>query len=149
MWECSVEIEIGAPVEQVYERLSDLSRHSDFSDGLVSVRETSPGRYRAEEQVPGKYVSEAEITALEPPTRIAWRAWVKHVMRTQWEFRLTPIAGGTRLIQVSRWEAAGPAGFVMLNVHRKRHVPEENRRTLERIKSVLEAEAATTARRSA
>ena len=61
-------------------------------------------------------------------------------MRTEWEFRLTPSATGTNLRQVSRWWPTGPVGFVMLNVHRKRHVPRENQVSLERIKAVLEAE---------
>lgn len=146
MWECTVEIDIQAPVDAVYSRLSDLSRHADFADGLVTVRQTTPGpagvgtRYEAQEQVPRNYVSESEIIRLEEPSLIAWRAWLKGVMRTEWELRLLPIEGGTRLVQVSRWWPAGLLGFVMMNVHRKRHVPAENRRTLERIKSALEAE---------
>lgn len=147
MWECTVEVDIQAPVEAVYGRLSDLSRHSEFSEGLEAVRRTGSGpagvgaRYEAQERVPGRYVSQSEITRLEELSLIAWRAWVKGVMRTEWEFRLTPVGGGTRLIQVSRWWPAGPIGFVMLNLHRKRHVAAENRRTLERIRSVLEAES--------
>jgi len=87
-------------------------------------------------------VSYSEIAAREEPRLIAWKAWVDGVMRTEWEFRLTRSDAGTQLVQVSRWQAAGPIGFLMLNLHRKRNTPGENRRTLDRIKSVLEAEAA-------
>jgi hypothetical protein len=72
------------------------------------VEQLTPGpvavgtRFRSEETVPGKYVSHCEITALEEPRLIAWKAWVTHMMRTDWEFRLTPAPGGTRLVQVSR-----------------------------------------------
>ncbi len=97
-------------------------------------------RFRSEETVPGKYVSCCEITALEEPRLIAWKAWVSRIMRTEWEFRLTPSGTGTHLRQISRWWPAGPIGFVMLNVHRRWHAPRENRTSLERIKSVLEAE---------
>ena len=146
MWECRVEIEIAAPVMSVYERLRDLTRHAEFAEGLAAVRQTAPGeavvgaRYRAEERIPGKYVSEAELTQLVKPSLIAWRAWVPHVMRTEWELQLAPAPIGTRLLQVSRWQATGPVGFVMLNLHRKRHVPEENLRTLKQIKSILETD---------
>jgi hypothetical protein len=63
-------------------------------------------------------------------------------MRTEWEFWLSPIEAGTRLVRVSRWQPAGPVGFLMLNLHRRRHAPRENRRTLARLKEVLEAERA-------
>ncbi len=125
MWECQVSVDIKAPVEQT-------------TTGEIGVGT----RFRAEEQVPRKYVSYCEITALEEPRLIAWKAWVGGVMRAEWEFRLSASAGGTRLVQVSRWEPAGPIGFLMLNLHRKRHVPRENQRTLNRISSLLEAEAA-------
>lgn len=146
MWQTEVSVEIGVPPEDVYRRLKDFTRHSDFSDGLAKVEQITPGpagvgtRFRSEERVPGKYVSFSEVTALEEPRRIAWRAWVKHVMRTEWEFRITPAAAGTRLVQVSRWWATGPAGLLMLNLHRKRHVPRENQASLDRIKAVLEAQ---------
>jgi hypothetical protein len=61
--------------------------------------------------VPGKYVSFCEVTALEEPNLIAWKSWVEGVMRTQWEFHLTGNGGGTHLVQVSRWESAGPIGY--------------------------------------
>ncbi len=147
MWQCEVTVDIEASPERVYERLEDFSRHGDFSDGLARVEQVTVGpvgvgaRFRSEETVPGRYVSFSEITALEKPYLIAWKAWVEGVMRAEWEFRLSAMGGATRLVQVSRWEPAGPLGFLMLNLHRKRNVPRENRETLHRIKAVLEAEA--------
>lgn len=147
MWECELSVDIQAPVGQVYRRLKDFSRHSDFSGALAKVEQTTGGppgvgtRFRADETVPRRYVSFCEITALEEPNLIAWKAWVEGVMRTQWEFRLSGNAGGTHLVQISRWQPAGPIGFLMLNLHRKRHVPRENQRTLDQIKSLLESEA--------
>ncbi len=146
MWECQVSVDIEVPVEWVYRRLLDFERHGDFSEGLAEVRQTTPGpigvgsRFRAEERVPGRYTSWSEITRLDEPRLIAWRAWVEGVMRTEWELRLSPIDGGTRLVEVSRWQPAGWVGFLMLNLHRKRHAPRENGRTLSRIKAVLEGE---------
>ncbi len=37
MWQSEVSIDIDAPVEQVYSRISDFARHSDFSEGLAQV----------------------------------------------------------------------------------------------------------------
>jgi hypothetical protein len=145
MWQTEVSIEIKAPVPRVFARLRDFKRHSDFAVGLASLEQMTPGpasvgtRFRCAETVPGRYVSYCEITALEEPRLIAWRARVPHVMATQWELRLTAGLTGTRLVQVSRWSARGPVGFVMLNLHRKRHAARENRASLERIKALLEA----------
>jgi uncharacterized membrane protein len=152
MWQSEVSLDIQAPVEQVFSRLSDFKRHSEFSDGLAKVEQLTSGpaavgtRYRSEETIPGKYVSYCEITALEEPRRIAWKAWVPHVMRTEWEYRITPSSSGTHLVQVSRWWPSGPVGFVMLNLHRKRHAPRENQASLERIKALLEAESMVASR---
>ena len=152
MWECQVSVDIDVPVEAVYRRLLDFERHADFSEGLTEVRQTTAGpigvgsRFCAEERVPGHYRSWSEITRLEEPRLIAWKAWVEGVMRTEWEFRLSPAERGTRLVQVSRWQPAGPVGFIMLNLHRKRNAPRENARTLARVKEVLEAERAARTR---
>jgi len=149
MWESEQAVDIQVPIDEVYHRLKDFTRHADFADGLVSVEQISSGsvgvgtRFRAQERVPGKVVSTMEITALDEPRLIAWKAWVDGVMRVEWELRLSPSGGGTHLVQTSRWQPTGPIGFVMLHLHRKRNAPRENRRTLDRIKTVLETEAAS------
>jgi len=148
MWESEQSVDIQVPVDEVHHRLKDFTKHTDFSDALVSVEQITSGpvgvgtRFRAQERVPGTFVSVCEITALEAPRLIAWQAWVDGVMRVEWEFRLSPSGGGTRLVQTSRWQPTGPIGFLMLHLHRKRNVPRENRRTLDRIKGVLEAQPA-------
>jgi Polyketide cyclase / dehydrase and lipid transport len=145
MWKCQVSVDIDREPEAVYARLLDFTRHSEFSGALARVEQTTAGpiavgtRFRAQETVPAKFVSFSEITALDKPRLIAWKAWVPHAMRTRWEFRIEPRAGGTRLVQLSEWEAAGPVGWLMLNLHRKRNVARENRRTLEQIKDALES----------
>jgi polyketide cyclase/dehydrase/lipid transport protein len=152
MWQSEVSIDIQVPVEQVFDRLSDFTRHSDFSSGLAKVEQLTPEppgvgtRYRSQETVPGKYVSYCEITALEEPRRIAWKAWVPHVMRTKWEYRLTPDSRGPLLVQVSRWWPSEPIGFVMLHLHRKRHAARENQASLQRIRALLDAESVVASR---
>ena len=146
MWQSSVSVEIGATPEAVYRRLEDFTKHSEFSDGLATVEQLTPGpigvgtRFKSEETVPRRYVSFSEITGLQEPGLIAWRAWVPGVMRTEWEFRITPAAEGTHLEQVSRWWPTGPIGLLMLNLHRKRNAPRENLASLEQVKRVLEGQ---------
>lgn len=144
MWQCEVSVDLEAAPDTVYRRLSDFTRHSDFSDGLSRVEQVTPGpqtvgtQFKSLETVPAKFVSYCEITALEEPRLIAWKAWVPGVMRTEWEFRIIPRGDGTRLVQVSRWWPTGPVGFVMLNLHRKRNARRENQASLERIRTVLD-----------
>lgn len=147
MWQSEASVEINAPIEVVYERLSDFERHSDFSNGLAKVEKISDGpvgvgtQFRASETVPSRFSSYSEITALEAPRRIAWKAWVPRIMRTEWEYILAPAAAGrTRLLQRTRFDGASLPGSLMLHLVRRRQVPGENLATLEAIKVALEKE---------
>lgn len=148
MWQSEVSVEISAPVEVIYERLADFERHSDFSNGLAKVEKISDGpvgvgtQFRASETVPSKFSSYSEITALEAPRRIAWKAWMPRIMRTEWEYVLAPVAAGrTRLVQRTRFDGASLAGSLMLHLVRRRQVTGENQATLDAIKAALEKEA--------
>jgi len=127
-------------------RLTDFERHSDFSKGLAKVEKISSGpvevgtRFQASETVPSGFTSYSEITALEAPRHIAWKAWMPKMMRTEWEYTLTPVDGGTRLVQRARFDGASLAGSLMLHLVRRRQVPRENQATLEAIKTALEKE---------
>ena len=146
MWQSEACVDIAAPVEVVYQRLADFERHSDFSRGLARVEKTTPGQigvgsqFQAKELVPTAYTSYSEITALETPRRIAWKAWVPGLMRTEWSYVLTPTAGGTHLVQRSQFTGAGLRGSLMLHLLRRRQVPAENQATLEKIKAAIEKE---------
>lgn len=43
MWQCEASVDIQAPVEVVYRRLTDFTRHSDSSAGLAKVEQLTPG----------------------------------------------------------------------------------------------------------
>jgi len=150
MWKNEVSVDISAPVEDVYRRLADFERHSDFARGLAKVERTAGGpigvgtQFIAQETVPSRFTSYSEITALDPPRRIAWKAWVPGLMRTEWEYVLTPQAGGTHLGQRVQFNGASLAGSLMLHVVRRRQVPRENQATLEAIKVAVEKEVLIT-----
>lgn len=146
MWRNEVSVEISAPVEDVYRRLADFERHSDFSRGLAKVEKILSGpiavgtQFKAQEIVPSRFSSYSEITSLDAPRRVAWKAWVPGFMRTEWEYLLTPQAGGTHLVQHVQFDGASLTGSLMLHLLRRRQVPRENQATLSAIKVALEKE---------
>lgn len=144
MWECQVSTNIAAPPETVYSYLADFQRHKEWSSGVAELEQTTSGpigvgtEFRAVETVPMKFTSFSRITALEPPTRIAWEAWDGRSFRVEWQFELSPHTDGTRLVQRSRFHPTGLMGKLLLALMRKRQIPAENRQSLERISTILE-----------
>lgn len=139
---------IARPIQEVYAYLADLGRHADWAGGLASIERTTPGpigvgtEYRAVEAVPARFVSYARITALEPPRRIAWEARDERgVMRSRWSLELREDGGGTEVAQHSRFEPQKLGGFVVLTLLRRWQIPGENRRSLARIRAILEGSA--------
>lgn len=120
-----------ASPQLVYDYLSDLSRHVEWAGTLGTVTQTTDGpvavgtTYRAEEGLrPGgkaEGVTFAEVTALEPPGRIAWDARTEATkgpmaMRSQWEFIVEPSGGGSRVTQRMRFQPPSPSGRIMLAI---------------------------------
>jgi hypothetical protein len=148
-----IEQSINVPSAALYSYLLDLTRHPEWVANLSSVSQLTPGPitvgtiFRAQEGPPpvplltrlrmmrhfvagllngAKPYSQAEITALEPGRRIAWRAGIPrgegYFNLAEWEFILQPQGETTRLIQRFCYKpqapgaarmvgAAGPAGI--------------------------------------
>lgn len=147
MWENEVSTEIAAPVEDVYRYLADFPRHREWSFGVAELEPVGDGpvgvgsEFAASETVPMKFASRARVVALEPPRRVAWEATDGRLMRVEWALDLSPTAGGTRLVEQSRWRPRNVLGGAILRLFRTRRIPDENRRSLERLKAILEAGA--------
>lgn len=128
-----VAIGIAAPIEQVYATVADFPRHVEWANQLATMTplQSGPPRvgsiYRTDEQIPRdlalgmrlifrlmnalwrwRYGSdghtEATITALDAPHRVAWRARYpsrRHgdLMRMEWEIELRADDHGTHLVQ--------------------------------------------------
>jgi uncharacterized protein YndB with AHSA1/START domain len=147
------EIFIAAPVEQVYAYLADFTRHPEWAQNLSAVRPLAAGQpavgstFRCSEMPPpggalqtarmmahfvtgllsgASGYSEATITALDAPRRIAWTAGIPKgagfFNQAEWEFCLEAQGAGTRVVQRFWWKpqepaaermtwAAGPAGL--------------------------------------
>jgi len=144
---------INVPSAALYSYLLDFTRHPEWASNLSKVSQVTPGPigvgtiFRTQEGPPpvpllnklrmmrhfvagllsgAKPYSQAEITALEPGQRIAWRAGVPrgtgYFNLAEWEFLLQPQAEATLLIQRFCYKpqasaaarmvgAAGPGGI--------------------------------------
>ncbi|HEV2748845.1 MAG TPA: SRPBCC family protein [Allosphingosinicella sp.] len=116
-------IELNAPVERVWHALTDAAEFGSWFrvklDGPFVPGETSRGRitYPGYEHLPW----EAKVVAMEPPRLFAfeWHPYAvdpdadySHEPRTLVEFRLDPVAAGTRLTVTE-------SGFDRVPAHRR------------------------------
>lgn len=123
-------IVIKQPAQVIYHYLVDFTRHPEWVANLAKVTQMTPGPigvgtvFVTQESAPPVPLlrklnmmrhfmagvlsgvqpnSEAEITALEPGARIAWRAGLRKgdgwFNRAEWEITLQPQPQSTRLIQ--------------------------------------------------
>lgn len=121
---------IQAPADVVYEYVCDFPRHTEWNHQPTEIKKISDGPvgvgtvFRAEEQPPGEApwiirkvilplmwkklgfvgYTEAEITALEPGRRLAWKAAAPmkkggSYLKADWEILLEPQNGATQVTQ--------------------------------------------------
>ena len=146
MWEYETSIDIAAPPDEVYRYLADFRRHAEWSMSVAVLEQMTPApvgvgtEFKASETLPQELVSFARITELEAPTLIGWESTDYQVFRTRWSLTLSPRNGGTHLLQRVRFEPIGDLGEQIL-LMRKEQVPEENQRSLGRMKAILEGKS--------
>lgn len=102
------------PPDAVYDYLSDFQKHSEWTEELVTIEQTSEGSpcvgttFRTTESMrPGSGMRNAtcsEITALQRPRLIEWKAWTSTkggpmAMRSHWAFLIEPDGSGSRVTQ--------------------------------------------------
>jgi uncharacterized protein YndB with AHSA1/START domain len=162
---------IQAPDEMVYQYVSDLARHVEWNYQPTSVVKLTEGPaavgtiYRTKERPPrdtsrlmrmlfpwiGKLLgttgyTEAEITALEPNTRVAWtaRAPLKkggEAVRAEWELRLEGDGRRTRVSQHVYFQFLHKMGERMDAVKLAEQAGEEMAANLAQLKAILEPQA--------
>jgi len=180
------ELVIGVPSAALYAYLLDFPRHSEWVSNISRVSQVTPGPigvgtiFRTQEGPPpvplltkvrmmrhfiagllsgAKPYSRAEITALEPGQRIAWRAGVPrgegYFNLAEWEFILQPQGEATRLVQRFCYKpqeagaarmvgAAGVAGITRacaVNLARLKTVAEQNLAQLNSAQSLADSVA--------
>lgn len=145
-YEGAAAITIQAPVETVYAYLADFTRHPEWVRNVSKVEQVSPGPagvgtvFKTSEGPPpvaprrkaammvqfllgvlggAKSYSEAWITALEPPRRIAWQAGIPKgegfFNLAEWEFLIEPRGGATVLTQRFCWQPQNPTAERMVS----------------------------------
>ena len=108
---CEVTFETRLSPEATYDYLSDFQKHPEWSSGLVEMTRTSQGEggagmtYRTIEKAAGsKDTTLSEITALERPRLVAWKAQTEKPgwpmgARSEWSFTIEPSNGGSKVTQ--------------------------------------------------
>lgn len=143
MWQNQVSIDLAAPPEKVFHYLADFTRHGEWSMSVTKLEKITPGpikvgtEFVSHETIPIEFDSYAQIKALDEPARIAWESTDHKVFRTNWEFEISPVTGGTHLIQRVTFHAISEFGNQFLP-ERANVVQEENLASLNRLKAILE-----------
>lgn len=143
MWSNTVAIDIDAPPEKVFSYLADFTRHGEWSMSVSKLEQLTPGpiavgsEFKSSETIPIEFDSFAQIKALDEPTRIAWESTDHKVFRTNWEFEISPIPGGTHVVQRVTFYPISDLGNQFLPV-REQQVEPENLASLGRLKEILE-----------
>jgi uncharacterized protein YndB with AHSA1/START domain len=161
---------IQAPVAAVYDYVSDFTRHAEWNyqpGELTRLTEGPAGagtRYRTKEQpvremswlmrrlfpLIGKMIGAedhtvAEITALEPNRRVAWKAELPLKKggvgaATDWEIRLEPQGEGTRVTQWVYFRFYGALGKRVDPQTAERQAGDEMAANLAELKTLLETQ---------
>lgn len=163
---------IQAPVDEVYEYVSDFPRHVEWnhqptemlkiSDGPVGVGSVFRTKERPPRNLPwvmklifptlGKLIgsmgyTEAEITALEPNRRVAWKAAAPlkkggFMAKADWEIYLESQGGGTLVTQGVHFQMFGKMAERMDPEKMAQDTGEETAANLGQLKSIMEANTA-------
>jgi uncharacterized membrane protein len=170
-FEASVDVE--APAKVVYDYIADFPRHVEWNYQPTEMVPVTGGpvrvgsQYQTTERTPSnasfgtkamfavmgpltkvmwgsKGYTLAEITALEPNKRVAWKARAPStkkgdLMRMQWELRLEEQNGTTKVVQ--HCDIVPPAEsptYNMINENTARQGREEATTNLMRMKSIVE-----------
>ena len=145
MWQTEVSIDIAAPAERIYAYLADPRRHVEWSLGVAEIEQIRGdgievgAEFKAEEKVPVKFTSFSRITLLQPARRIEWSAWDGRTFHVDWAFEITPSGSSTLVVQRARVQPQNVLGRLLLFVIRRRQMPNENARSLRRLKEIIEA----------
>jgi len=138
---------IQAPIDRIYAYLADFRKHPEWAKNLSRVTQMTPGPisvgtvFKTQEGAPplsflqqlrmmvpfmlgilggAKPYSEAKITELEPPKRIAWQAGIPKgdgfFNFAEWEFVLEAQGGATCLTQRFHWKPQTPTAERMVSV---------------------------------
>jgi hypothetical protein len=152
--EASVTVAMDAPPEQIWELVADVRNTGKFSpevmeaewlDGATkpTLGATFRGHVKRNEIGP-VYWTKCRVTACEPGREFGFAVLVGDRAVNNWHYRFTPTQGGTDVTESFRMsEGLFTTLFGLFGgqLRRRRNV-RDMRKTLERIKAVVEADSA-------
>lgn len=141
-------IEIGAPPEQVYDLVADLTRMGEWSPECYLVEwvgaSTGPtvgAEFKGHNRLgPYRWSVAGKVVTADPGHEFAFTTYVKERESTRWRYTFEPSAGGTTVTESYEFIWANP--FVRLGdlvMPRRRMLERGMRQTLNRIKAAAEA----------
>lgn len=106
---CRVEVTTQAPIESVWQVISDVTRTGEWSHEchhvawLVGATAAAPGvRFRGRNRLGAlRWNRICEVLAVDPPHHLAWRTIPTPLFpdSTHWRITLEPVGSGTRIVQ--------------------------------------------------
>jgi hypothetical protein len=147
----SEKIVVNVSPEQAYDVVSDVTRTGEWSPECVRVEWIEPGTRFVGHNKDGdrEWLMECVVDEAARPTAFSWhteRPGKPGEARTQWGYRFAPAAGGTEITEWYARVAQAPLlariveRFVMGG--REKHNAENMRKSLERLKEVIESSSA-------
>lgn len=145
-----VSLVINAPVAEVWDLVSDVTRIGEFSPETFEAKwtrgSTGPevGAYFAghvkRNGVGPTYWSPCRVTICEPERQFEFSVGTDSVTINNWGYRLRPVEGGTEVTEYFRLEPSlfTRAYWLLLGALRGKTNERGMRTTLERMKAVLE-----------
>lgn len=136
----SVRRTIAAPPEAIFAVLADATQHSriDGSGTVRGSRDADPeplrlgSRFGMDMKLGVPYRMTNEVVEFLPDRLIAWQHFGGH----RWRYELTPVDGGTEVVETFDWSTSKAPWFIELSGWPRRHPP-AMARTLERLEEVV------------
>jgi uncharacterized membrane protein len=142
----STSVEIARPPEDVFAYLSDVSRHPEWQEGLVSAAVETDGPVSTGSRIVhrrklgfGTVATTSEITSFDPPRLVAFRG-LDGPVRAEGVQRVEPMGEGSRVSFEMEMRGHG-LGALMLPIARRqatRQVAESH----QKLKRILESSGA-------
>jgi uncharacterized membrane protein len=138
-------VEIARSPEDVFAYITDVPRHPEWQEGLVSVSVETEGPVRVGSRVvhrrklgPGTVATTSEITAFDPPHLVAFRG-LDGPIRAEGTQRVEPVGEGSRVRLEMEMRGHG-LGALMLPMAR-RQATRQVAASHEKLKRILETAA--------